>query len=146
MAGEPGALAHCATAEVGVPAATAYAFMADGLKQRHWALGSLDRREVGDGLFAGHSLFDGKELFVRLIGDPDLLLVDYHLGPAPNRLRRLVEARIVRGTTLGLGDERSVVTLTHWRGEGVSDEEWNLTYHLWQTEVQLIRGALERGL
>lgn len=146
MAAEPGAMAHCASAAVEVPAQTAYGFMADGLKQRHWALGSLDRREVEPGLFAGHSLFDGRELFVRLVGDPELLLVDYYTGPAPDRLRPLVESRIARGETLGLGADRCVVTLTKWRDADMSDEIWHRTYHLWQTEIQLIKGALERGL
>jgi hypothetical protein len=138
--------AICAGVEVEVPAETAFAFMADGLKQDHWALGSVNRKALGDGLFIGQSSFDGKDLYVRLVSDPDLLLVDYATGGAPESLTPRVEARIRPGAWLGLEDGHSVVTLTIWRWDGCDEEEWQFTHNLWRTEIRLIKGAIERGL
>jgi hypothetical protein len=138
--------AICAAVEVAVPAEDAFAFMADGLKQNHWALGSVDRRTLGDGLFVGRSSFDGSDLYVRLTSHPDLLLVDYATGPSPEELLPRNEARVRRGSWVGRDDSVSVITLTTWRGAGVEEEDWQFRHHLWQTEVRLIKGALERRL
>lgn len=138
--------AICASVEVAVPAATAFEFMADGLKQDHWALGSVNRRALGDGLFVGQSSFDGSNLYVRLQSDPDLLLVDYATGPSPEALVPRVEARIRPGSWLGREDSVSVVTLTIWRWAEADEEEWQFHHNLWRTEIRLIKGAIERGL
>ena len=87
-----------------MPAATAFEFMADGLKQDHWALGSVNRKALGDGLFIGQNSFDGSDLYVRLASDPELLLVDYSTGPSPEELTPRVEARIRPGSWVGLDD------------------------------------------
>jgi hypothetical protein len=135
-----------ATTEVSVDAETAFAFMADGLKQDHWALGSVNRKALGDGVFIGQNSFDGSDLYVRLVSDPELLLVDYSTGPSPEELTPRVEARIRPGSWVGLDDSSSVVTLTIWRWDGCDDEEWQFTHNLWRTEIRLIKGAIERGL
>ena len=41
--------AHIASIEVAAPADVAFAYMADGMNQSHWALGSWDRSDEGDG-------------------------------------------------------------------------------------------------
>jgi hypothetical protein len=138
--------AICASVEVAVPAETAFAFMADGLKQDHWALGSMGREDLGDGLFRGKSSFDGDDLYVKLESYPDLLLVDYATGPSPQELVPHVEARIRPGSWLGRDDSVSIVTLTIWRWAEADAEEWEFHLHLWRTEVRLIKGAIERGL
>jgi hypothetical protein len=140
--------AICASSEVKVPSATAFEFMADGMKQDHWALGSMGREDLGDGLFRGNSSFDGADLYVRLDSDRDLLLVDYSVGDSPDSLLPHVEARIRPGSWLGLpdGDDTCAVTLTIWRWPGVDQDEWEFTEHLWRTEIRLIKGAIERGL
>lgn len=138
--------AHSASVEVAAPAQVAFEFMADGLKQSHWALGSLERKALGDDLFVGQSSFDGSDLYVKLASYPDLLLVDYSTGDSPETLIPTVEARIRPGSWLGRDDSVSVITLTLWKMEGTSDEEWRLDYHLWKTEMHLIKGAIERGL
>jgi hypothetical protein len=137
--------AICASVEVAVPAPTAFEFMADGMKQDHWALGSTGREALGDGLFVGRNSFDGSELYVKLESYPDLLLVDYSTGPSPEQLVPHVEARIRPGSWLGRDDSVCVVTLTIWR-DGDADEDWEFHFHLWRTEVRLIKGAIERGL
>jgi len=140
--------AICSSIEVKVPAATAFEFMADGLKQDHWALGSMGRTEVEDGLFHGTNSFDGSDLYIRLDSDRDLLLVDYATGGSPDALLPHVEARIRPGSWIGLadGDDACVVTLTIWRWPGADQDEWEFTEHLWRTEIRLIKGAIERGL
>jgi hypothetical protein len=141
-------IAICAGIEVKATAEAAFEFMADGLKQDHWALGSMGRTEVGDGLFHGNSSFDGSDLYIRLDSDRDRLLVDYAVGDSPTELLPHVEARIRRGSWLGLADGDAVcaVTLTVWRWPGVDQDEWEFTEHLWRTEIRLIKGAIERGL
>jgi hypothetical protein len=135
-----------AATEVNVPAATAFEFMADGLKQDHWALGSVNRKSLGDGLFIGQNSFDGSDLYVRLASDPELLLVDYSTGPSPEELTPRVEARIRPGSWVGLNDSSSVVTLTIWRWDGCDEDTWQFHNHLWRVEIRLIKGAIERGL
>lgn len=135
--------AHCASVQVAVPAHSAFEFMADGMKQTHWALGSWNRRDLGDGLFVGTSLWTGAELYVRLVPRPELMIVDYHTGPDPDTLRFGVTARIVPGAALGIGEERSLITLLTWRPAQMSDEDWERTSHVWPTEVQLIKARIE---
>lgn len=137
---------HCASIEVKVPAEAAFAFMADGMKQSYWALGSMNRRHLGDGLYVGTSSFDGSDLYVTLEGHPDLMIVDYCFGTTPEELHPVVEARIKPGAVLGRHPDSCVVTLTLWRWPGSTDEEWELHYFMWKTEVHMIKGALERGL
>src|SRR3954451_13975894 len=93
--------AHIASIEVAAPADAAFAFMADGMAQTTWALGSWDRRDEGDGVVSGVSLFDGKRLYIRLESDPRLRLVDYFTGAGAGELTRLVQARIIPGEDLG---------------------------------------------
>jgi hypothetical protein len=140
--------AICASSEVKVPAATAFEFMADGMKQDHWALGSMGREDLGGGLFRGKSSFDGTDLYVRLDSDRDRLLVDYAVGDSAEELLPHVEARIRPGSWIGLadGDAACVVTLTIWRWAEADEEEWEFHLHLWRTEIRLIKGAIERGL
>jgi hypothetical protein len=137
---------HCASVEVAGPAETAYAFMADGMNQNHWALGSMNRRALGDNVFVGTSSFSGAEVYVKLVGHRDLLMVDYYIGPGPDALQPLVEARIKPGLALGIGVDHSVIALTIWRWLDATQAEWELHYHIWRTEIYLIKSAIERGL
>ena len=138
--------AHSASIAVDVTADVAYAFLADGMNQSYWALGSLERRDLGDDLYVGTSMFDGKELYVRLRPNAGLRLVDYFLGADPGKLVHLVESRVLPGEELGRAAGTCVVTNTHWRPEAATAEEWAMTYYLWKTEVYLIKGCLERGV
>lgn len=140
--------AIAASTAVAVPAETAFEFMADGMKQEHWALGSKGREALGDNLFRGESSFDAADLYIKIASDRELLLVDYATGPSPEELGPDVEARVRPGSWIGLadGDGACVVTLTIWRWPGASDEDWEFHWHLWRTEMELIKGAIERGL
>ncbi len=134
---------HCASVVVPVPAAIAFEFMADGMRQSHWALGSMERRDLGDGLFVGTSSWDGNELYVRLVANPELMLVDYHVGPSPDSLRFGVTSRVMDGAAIGQDADRSMITLTQWRTPDMPDEAWERESHVWPTEIQLIRSRIE---
>jgi hypothetical protein len=134
---------HTASIHIDVAPERAFEFMASGMEQTHWALGSWNRREVGDGVFTGKSLFDGRQLFIRLESSREHLLVDYYTGPSPQELRRAVMARIMPGEYLGRDPNSCVLALTTFRSDRVSPEAWARTYHAFKTEVHLIKGRLE---
>jgi hypothetical protein len=138
-------LAHCVSALINVAPGAAFDFLSDGMNQSYWALGSWNRREVEDGIYAGTSLFDGSELFIRLNPNSGLRIVDFETGPSPDVLRHTVEARVIAGETLGRARDTCVVTLTIWRAEGVDDRTWDLLAHSFATEIQMIKGRLELG-
>ena len=137
--------AHEASIEIAVPAERAFAYLADGMKQGEWALGSWNRRAADDGIFVGNSLFDGSELSIRLTAHPELMLVVYDVGVSIDDLRPLVWGRVVPGPVLGLADDHCVVTLTVWRGSTTSDAVWELLSHTFPTELHMIKGRLELG-
>ena len=137
---------HAASALVRAPAAEAYAYVADGLRQSQWAFGSWEREEVGDGLFRGRSLFDDAVTYVRLEPHPSLMLVDYHVGPAPDRLLRVNAARVVAGPLLGHPSDTCVVSLMKWRTGGQTDEEWRQAVATFDVEIMVIRRRLEAGV
>jgi len=130
---------------VDVGADTAFAFLADGMNQRFWALGSWDRRDLGEGVFVGTSLLDGTELYVRPIPHPALLLVDFETGDDPMSLAHEVEARVIPGPQLGRAEETCLVALTVFRTAAVADASWEQTWHMFHTEIRMIKGRLEQG-
>jgi hypothetical protein len=138
-------LFHASTIVVAVPAETAFAYLSDGLKQSEWALGSWQREQIGDDLFRGTSLFDGRETLVRISADAAALLVDYAVGPSLDRMPRVNSARIVPGPLLGHPEDHCVVTLMKWRTAGQSDETWARGCVTFDTEIHMIKGRLELG-
>jgi hypothetical protein len=135
--------AHSASVEVNVDAQTAFEFMASGMKQTYWTLGSWDRVDLGDNLFSGTSLWDGKTLYIKIKSHPDLLMVDYSVGPDPADLQKLVSTRVVPSEELGKEPGSCVITLTSWRSARASDEAWTRGAHVYKTEMHLIKGRLE---
>lgn len=137
--------AQIASVEVAVEAGRAFDYLADGLKQGEWALGSWNRTRREDGLFSGRSLFDGRELLIKLVPIREQLLVEYHVGRSPDALLPLVWARVVPGEVVGIGADRCLITLVIWRTTAESDATWALLGHTFPTEVQMIKGRLELG-
>lgn len=136
---------HAVAVEAHVPAERAFAYLADGIRQSDWALGSWDREQLGPDLFRGTSLFTGEATYVRITATPALLLVDYEVGPAPEALMRVNSARAVPGEALGRDAGTSIVTLMKWRLPGQDDEQWQLACATFDTEIHMIKGRLERG-
>jgi hypothetical protein len=137
---------HAASAIVEVPAEEAFAYVADGLRQSQWAFGSWDREQVGESLFRGRSLFDDGVTYVRVDARPDLLLVDYFVGPAPDRLLRVNCVRVVPGAIIGQGADRCVVSLMKWRSGAQTDDEWRQAVATFDVEIMVIRRRLEAGV
>jgi hypothetical protein len=137
--------AHESSIEIAVPAEQAFAYIASGMQQGEWALGSWNRRDAGDGIFVGTSLFDGSELSIRLNAHPDLLLVVYDTGTSTADMRPMVWGRVVPGPVLGLANDHCVVTFTIWRGAAMDDATWELMAHTFPTELRMIKGRLELG-
>jgi hypothetical protein len=140
-----GDLFHAASIEVAVPAEAAFTYLSDGLKQGDWTLGSWNRERAGDGLFRGTSLFSGADTFVRITAHPEQLLVDYEVGPAPDRLLRVNSARIVPGPVVGRPEGTCLIALTKWRGPAEDDVGWQRGCSTFDTEIHMIKGRLELG-
>jgi hypothetical protein len=138
-------LFHGATTVVNVPAADAFSYLSDGLKQSEWALGSLQRQRIGDGLFRGTSMFDGSEAFVRIVSDARWLVVDYSVGTSLDEMPRVNSARIVPGPELGYPESCCVVTLMKWRTPAQTDDQWHRLCATFDTEIYMIKGRLELG-
>lgn len=134
----------CASVIVAVPAQVAFRFMADGQKQSNWAMFSWNRRHVSGDLFVGTSLFDDKELYVKLVAREELSLVDYYCGASADYLSWQVEARVIPGDAIGLDQNKSLINMTTWRTAKTDVVEWELMGHVWQTEIHLIKGLIER--
>ena len=141
---DAGPLCHHATVAVAAPAERALAFMADGLKLGTWAMGCWNTRAAGPDLFVGTSLFDGSTGYVRIVVDRALMNVDYHVGPAPDRLAHMNTARVIAGATLGRDPQSCVVTLLAWRPAAMSDAEWRRICVTHEAEMLLIQSWLGR--
>jgi len=131
-------LFDAATAEVAVPAEQAFDYLADGIRQGEWTLGCSDRERVGDDLFRGRSLYDGRETYVRVLPRRELLLVDFEVGSSADALVPRISARV-----RPRGERACVVTLMAWRTPDQDDESWRRVRDLHRAEIHLIKGRLE---
>jgi hypothetical protein len=138
-------LCHVATVEVSVSAETAFAYMSDGLRQGEWALGSWGRERLKPGLFRGRSLFDGSETYVRITAYPEVLTIDYEVGPSESAMLRVNSARIVPGPIIGRSAEVCLISLMKWRTPSQDAEAWHRACVTFDTEVHMIKGRLELG-
>lgn len=138
---------HTVSTRVKLPAETVLDYMADGVKQGQWTLGSWNRRRLEDNLYVGSSLFSGQELYVRMDVDRERLLVEYWAGPSPERedMAPLIWARVLPPAYTGLDSETSLLTIAHWRSAADSDDDWLRLCVSFKTEIFLITGLLERG-
>lgn len=139
---------HCHTSSIAVarPAEQVFDLMSDGLKQGHWAWGSAERRDLGDGLFVGTSVFDGAETYVRLLADRDRLIVDYEVGRSAAAMQFRNMARVLPGALLGHDEGSCVVSLLTWRLATQTDAQWTQMGTVHEAEMYLIRGLAERDL
>ena len=136
-------LSHTVSAEVAVAPQVAFTYLADGLRQGEWTLGSWDRERVGDDLFRGRSLYDDRIVYVRIVPDAERLIIDYEVGPYPDQLTRLICARVIPGDKLNGKPDSCVVTLLAWRSAADDDYSWRRTCDLHKAEIHLIKGRLE---
>ncbi len=139
---------HCHTSSIKVsrPASQVFALMSEGLKQGHWTWGSFDRESLGNGVFVGTSVFSGQRTFVRLLPDPDRLMVDYEVGGSEEGMRFRNMSRVIPGPMLGYGENECVVSLMTWRLADQNDAAWEQFGTIHEAEMFLIRGLAERDL
>ena len=136
---------HCHTTTIAVraPARVALDYMADGLRQGEWTFGSWERRHVADNLFAGTSMFDGTETFVRITVDQKAMIVHYHLGDDTENMVPRNMARIVPGSHVGLSNDVCLISLIAWRHDFMSDERWRQLCVSHETQMFIIKNKLE---
>lgn len=139
------ALSHAVTELVAAPADRAFRFLADGLQLGRWAFGCWQTEAVADGLFRGHSLFDGSAGLVRIEADPARMSVWFHVGAVPERLVPRIVALVVPGERTGRGAETCLVTLLAWRDAGMNEDRWRRVAVGHETEALLIKALIERG-
>ena len=130
---------HRARAECAVSARAAYRFLADGRLLGRWALGCFGARRVARGLFRGRSLFDGKPLLVRPVGDGTNLTVHYFAGASRKALAARIYARAEKR-----GARRCSVSLVAVRPKNMKSERWKRLIACHEVEVLLIQALLER--
>jgi hypothetical protein len=136
-------LAHCVTDLVNVPAAKAFAFLADPLSLGTWSLGCMRTRAVAPGgPYVGTSLYDDSEVTVSVRPHPELLLVDYLVGAAEGAKPRN-SVRVVAADTCGLADSQCYVSLTAWRPAGMTDERWAQLCAAHDAEIWIIKARIE---
>jgi hypothetical protein len=139
------AYCHTASIDVNCTAEAALNYVADGIKQGEWALGSIEREQIGDGLFAGTSMFSSDKLFVRIRPDTHNNVVFYDVGTDQSDLRPRNIVHCVPGPVVGKPANTCIVTLMTWRGEAESDDAWFRKCVSHKTEMFIIKARLESG-
>ena len=139
-------ISHTVATKCAVPAQSAYAFMANPLSVGLWALGCWDAELVGENLYAGTSLFDGEKTYVQIWADDAHMIVDFAVGIDPAELELRISARVVRGQELKYGEHCSIVTLTAWRSNDMTDDRWHRLCVSHETEIYLLRNQVERAI
>jgi hypothetical protein len=138
----PDACLHVASETVRAGAPEAFAFLGNGIALGRWALGCFGTRALGDDLFVGHSLFDGKALHVRIEKDPARLTVTYHVGTEPERLAPRVVSRVTPGDESG--GAHCIVSLIAERTPEMTDERWRQLQKIHEAEILIVKALLER--
>lgn len=144
MSGLVPQIAHMAAALVGVPAAFAFDRLSQAEFVGRWALGSMGLAPTGDGVFVGHSLFDGSPAHVEIRPAPKLGLIDFAVGTAEVRSPR-ISIRITPGPVTGRGESVCIVTLHALRSAQAEEARWAQTCIAHETEILLIKAQLERA-
>ena len=135
---------HTSTIAIRCSAGKAFDYLADGVKMGDWTLGSQQRQALGNGLFSGVSIFDGRTLYVRLHPDRERLMIYCDVGGDPEQLQPRNLLRIVPGPVVGDGADICLVTLMSWRSVGASDPDWIKLCSSHETEMFIIKDRLER--
>ena len=136
-------LCYTVTAEVAVPAESAFQYLADPLKLGLWALGCFDTESTAtDDLFKGTSLFDGSEAWFRIETDLKRFLIDYLVGDSKNQLPR-ISTRVVPGPNYGGDAKHCMVSMTAWRTSDMSDQRWHRLCATHDAEILMIQAQIE---
>jgi hypothetical protein len=137
------ALGHSVTALIEAPAELTFEFLADPIQVGNWALSSM-RAQPADapGVYRGRSLFDGVQNHFAVTPHPQLLLVDYRVGP-PEALLPRIRAQIIRAESVGLAPTSCYLTMTAWRPAGMPTARWSRLCAAHNVEIWLIKEQVE---
>ncbi len=137
------ALAHCVTVLIEAPADRTFAFLADPLQVGNWALASMQAEPAdAPGSYRGRSLFDGALNHFAGTAQPQLLLVEYSVGPREALVPR-IRAQVMRGESVGLEASSCYLTLTAWRPVGMPAARWSRLCASHNVEIWLIKEQVE---
>jgi hypothetical protein len=136
---------HIASILVNSKASDVFARLGDAGNLHRWSFGTWKIEMRDDGLIHGTSLFDGAGILVRIDRDAVRLIIDYHLGPDPQKLVPRIQLRMVPGSHVGLGDEQSVLTFIAWRSEAMDDDRWRRLTAAHEMEAVLVKSLIESG-
>ena len=117
--------------------------MSNGAKLGEWAIGCQQARDIGGGLFRGHSGLSGGPLYVRLEADNARLLITYQAGETPARLAPRVMARILGAPFVADEKTTCLLSLMAWRTADMDETRWRAIIRAHEQEVLTIRQRLE---
>lgn len=141
----PDRCCHSASIEVHCRPENAIDYLADGIRQGEWALGSVDRKQIEAGLYSGRSMFGTGVEYIRITPDREHGIIWYDSGRHPKALRRLTLVRVLAGPLLGRPHNACVITLLTWRPDGMTDIDWQRTAVAHETAVFIIKARLEES-
>jgi hypothetical protein len=136
---------HITSIVVTRPAAEVFAVMADPARLHRWSFGTWETAIAPDGLVTGTSIFDGSKVLVRIDADSRRLSIDYHLGPAEDRLVPRIMVRVVPGAHVGLDPSSCVLTFIAWRAAAMDEDRWRRLTASHEFEAVLLKNLLENG-
>jgi hypothetical protein len=137
------ALAHSVTALIEAPAEPTFAFLADPMQVGNWALSSMQaQRADAPGVYRGRSLFDGAQNHYAVTPHPQMLLVEYRVGP-PDALVPRIRAQVIRAESVGLAATSCYLTLTAWRPADMPAARWSRLCAAHNVEIWLIKEQVE---
>lgn len=140
------ALAHSVTALIEAPAELTFAFLADPMQVGNWALASMQAQPAeGAGVYSGRSLFDGAKNHFAVTPHPQLLLVEYSVGPH-EALTPRIRAQVIRAESVGLAATSCYVTMTAWRPVDMSAARWSRLCAAHDVEIWLIKEQVEAAV
>lgn len=137
------ALAHSVTALIEAPAEQTFAFLADPVQVGRWALASMQAEPAETpGIYRGRSIFDGALNYFAVTSHPQLLLVEYSVGPR-EALRPRIRAQVIRAESVALAATNCYLTLTAWRPADMPLPRWSRLCAAHDIEIWLIKEQVE---
>jgi hypothetical protein len=136
-------LAHSVTALIEAPAELTFSLLADPVQVGKWALSSMQAEPAeAPGIYRGRSLFDGTHNYFAVTPHPQLLLVEYSVGPRESLAPR-IRAQVIRAEHVGLAQTQCYLTLTAWRPADMSAARWSRLCAAHNVEIWLIKEQVE---
>jgi hypothetical protein len=138
-------LGYTVTAAVPAPARFAFDFLADPANVGNWALGALNAKPLGGGVYAGASIADGEVVAFSVDTDARRLLVDYLVGGTPQDRVMRISSRVVPGEWLGRGPDACLVSMTAWRPLAQDELRWSRLRAFHDAEIHIVRERIARA-